>query len=186
MKSSPLVPIVLVLLLALPAASWWFIFKPMDKNLADLEIANRAKAEKIASLDRATAEVKDLPAEIEKLRKAIRFFEDKLPEEKEMDKVLREVWQLAEKNGLHTKSVRSLKAIPSSDYSEQPIRMVITGPFGGFYDFLKAVEGLPRITRIGEMLIDKDMKNEGQMTADFVLSIYFDRSEQRMNVAGLQ
>ena len=86
--------------------------------------------------------MQDLPSEIEKLRKAISFFEGKLPEEKEMDKVLREVWQIAEKNGLTTKSVRSLKPVAGNDYSEQPIRMVITGGFGGYYNFLRDVEGL--------------------------------------------
>jgi len=42
--------------------------------------------------------------------------------------VLREVWQIAEKNGLTTKSVRTLKPVLGNDYSEQPMRMVITGP----------------------------------------------------------
>ncbi len=78
-----------------------------------------------------------------------------------------------------------MKAIPSVSYSEQPIRMVISGPFGGFYNFLRSVEGLPRITRISEMTLEKDPKVEGQMTADFVLTIYFDRANQNKTVAAV-
>jgi Tfp pilus assembly protein PilO len=114
-----------VLLMALPVASYILMFKPRDAEIKLAEADIRARRDKLAALKQATSEVKDLPEEIEKLRKAIAFFEGKLPEEKEMDKVLGEVWQIAEKNGLNTKSVRTMKAIPGDNYSEQPIRMVI-------------------------------------------------------------
>jgi hypothetical protein len=51
-----------------------------------------------------------------------------LPKEMEMDKVLLKTTQLAQKDGLTTKSVRLLKIIDGPGYSEQPIKMVITGP----------------------------------------------------------
>jgi type IV pilus assembly protein PilO len=172
-----------VLLMALPVASYVLMFKPRDAEIKLAEEDIRARRDKLAALKQATAEVKDLPQEIEKLRKAISFFEGKLPEEKEMDKVLGEVWQIAEKNGLNTKSVRTMKAIPGDSYSEQPIRMVIVGSFGGFYTFLRSVEQLPRITRISEMTMEKDPKVEGQMTADLVLTIYFESQKSGPAVA---
>jgi len=185
MQFGPRTLIFVVLLMALPIAAYVWILKPRDAKVAEARQQIRDKQEKLTALKEAGVSINELPAEIEKLRKAIAFFESKLPEEKEMDKVLREVWQIAEKNGLSTKSVRSAKAIPSAEYSEQPIRMVIVGPFGGFYNFLRSVEELPRITRISDMTLEKDQKNEGQMTADFVLTIYFDRGSHDKAVAAL-
>jgi type IV pilus assembly protein PilO len=172
-----------VLLLATLGASYYYMVKPMAEHNADLRSQTQKKLEKLSTLRTAAAGVQDLPAEIDKLRKAIAFFEGKLPEEKEMDKVLREVWQIAERNGLSTKSVRSLKAVPNNDYNEQPIRMVMAGPFGGYYNFLKDVEALPRITRISEMSLNKDPKSEGQVTAELTLTIFFDSSARQKQVA---
>jgi type IV pilus assembly protein PilO len=180
MQFGPRTFICIVLLLGLLAASYTFLFKPTAEEIHRLADEKHAKEEKLATLRNAAAGVKDLPAEIDKLRKAITFFESKLPEEKEMDKVLREVWQIAEKNGLTTKSVRTLKPVLGNDYSEQPMRMVITGPFGGYYNFLKDVEALPRITRISEMSLSKDPKTEGQIGAEFTLTIFFDSKNKQM------
>ena len=167
-----------VLLISLMVFAYFLAFKPLQGARESVHRDTKLKQEKLAALRHATSEVKNLPEEIDKLRKAVNFFESRLPEEKEMDKILREVWQLAEKNGLNVKSVRSLTAIPSNDYSQQPIRMVIVGPFNGFYNFLRAVEQLPRITRINEMVLAKDQKVEGQMSADFALTIFFERGRK--------
>jgi len=177
MQWGPRTLIFLVLLLALPVAAYFCMFQPQQEKLKLAQAEIKAKREKLVALEHATAEVKNLPGEIEKLRKAVSFFESKLPEEKEMDKVLREIWQIAEKNGLNVKSVRSLKAVWGADYSEQPIRMLIVGQFGSFYSYLRSVEQLPRITRVSDMTLDKDPKIEGQMSAEFTLTVYFERGK---------
>jgi type IV pilus assembly protein PilO len=178
MQFGPRTVLFVLLLMALPIAAYFLAFKPQQIKLAEVRADTASKREKLAALDHANAEVKNLPEEIEKLRKAVAFFESKLPEEREMDKVLKEIWVIAERNGLNVKSVRSLKPVPGDDYSEQPIRMVIVGTFKpGFYQFLRSVEELPRITRMPEFTMAKDEKNEGQMTADLILTIFFEHSK---------
>ncbi len=173
-----------LLLLALPIAAYWFLFKPLTEreNAAKLEIQD--KSQQLQTLHQALAGRTGMKGEIEELRKAISFLESRLPEEKEMDKVLKEVWQLAEKHDLNTRSVRSLKVTQGANYSEQPIRMVIYGKLKeGFYPFLWEVEHLPRLTKISEMKIDAEEKT-GKVTADFVLTIYFEgTSQQKVAVA---
>jgi len=184
MQIGPRTLIFIMLLLAMPIAAYMLMFKPLDERLSSAREEIRQKNEKLASLNTAMAGQKNLAEEIEKLKKALEFLQGKLPEEKEMDKVLKEVWQIAEKNGLNTKSVRSLKATYGASYSEQPIRMVIVGAFSpGFFNFLKEVEALPRLTRIAEMKIDKDEKTSGMVTADLVLTVYFERQSQKVAVA---
>ncbi len=57
--------------------------------------------------------------------------------------------------------------------------MVIEGQFyPGFFKFLSDVEQLPRLTKINEMKIDADDKNNGSITADLTLTIYFEASEK--------
>ena len=51
--------------------------------------------------------------------------------------------------------------------------MKINGDFNGFQEFLIKLEELPRITRISDMKITRSDKVNGNMAAEFVLSIYF-------------
>jgi Tfp pilus assembly protein PilO len=96
-----------------------------------------------------------------------------------MDRVLQEVWQAAKDNNLSIKSVRNSKPIEGTNYSEQPIRMVVEGPFyPSFFKFLNAVEQMDRLTKIKEMKIDADEKNNGAIIADFTLTIYYESSEK--------
>lgn len=113
------------------------------------------------------------------MKKAIAFLEGKLPVEKEMDKVLNEVWQLQQKSGLTTKSVHTLKVIQGGNYNELPIRIVTQGPMkDGFYKFLADVERLPRLTKVKDMKIESDEKNPGQVTVDMILTIYFEAGQK--------
>ena len=182
MQFGPRTLIFVILLLAMPIASYWFLFKPLDERVAAAKAEVQDKTQQLRSLRSALAGSSGMKGEIDELRKAISFLESRLPEEKEMDKVLKEVWQLAEKHNLITKSVRSLKVTQGTNYSEQPIRMVINGKLrDGFFPFLWEVEHLPRLTKISEMKIDADEKT-GKVTVDFVLTIYFE-STQKVAVA---
>ena len=52
--------------------------------------------------------------------------------------------------------------------------MELGGDFSSFYSFLLELEQLPRIMKIRELELDKMKKEgEGQIGADFVISIFF-------------
>jgi len=129
---------------------------------------------RLASLNQCTAGIEDLNHKISDLQKAISFFESKLPQEKEVDKVLKEVWQIAEANALQTKSIKTLKTERAASYSEQPIQMSLAGDFNGFYAFLLQLEKLPRITRVTQMSMQKINDRDGEMQAQLTLSIFFE------------
>lgn len=183
MQFGPRTLLFVILLLAMPIAAYMLLFKPLNAQKEEALRDTQAKQQKLTELASAMARTKDLPAEIDSLKKAIAFLESKLPEEKEMDKVLQEVWEKAKNNKLNIKSVRNPKAVQGPNYSEQQIKMVIEGPFyPGFFKFLSDVENLPRLTKINEMKIDADDKNNGAITADLTLTIYFE-STQKVAVA---
>jgi type IV pilus assembly protein PilO len=128
----------------------------------------------LVQLKQATAGIEDLGRKIDDLQKAIDFFESKLPQEKEMDKILAEVSQMADANALQTKTVKTLKSERTANYSEQPIQMSLSGDFNGFYAFLLQLEKLARITRVTQMNLQKIDEHDGQMQAQMTLSIYFE------------
>jgi type IV pilus assembly protein PilO len=183
MQFGPRTLLFVVLLLAMPIAAYMLMFKPLNLEKENAIRETASKEQKLTDLASAMARTKDLSAEIESLKKAISLLESRLPEEKEMDRVLQEVWEKAKANKLNVKSVRNAKSIVGANYSEQPIKMVIEGPFPGFYKFLADVEALPRLTKINEMKIDADQKNNGAITAELTMTIYFEANSEKVAVA---
>jgi type IV pilus assembly protein PilO len=149
-----------------------FMKKQADRRNLDAD-TEQIRTE-LVQLKQATAGIEDLGRKIDDLQKAIDFFESKLPQEKEMDKILAEVSQMADANALQTKTVKTLKSERTANYSEQPIQMSLSGDFNGFYAFLLQLEKLARITRVTQMNLQKIDEHDGQMQAQMTLSIYFE------------
>src|SRR5262245_31125304 len=162
------------LMIGLLLASYFFVFaKATAKKKALVDDIN-TKQTALANLKQSTIGIDDLGKKIDELQKAITFFEGKLPQEREVDKILKEVWQMAEQNSLQTKTVKPSKTERGPSYNEQPIEMSLAGDFNGFYSFLLQLEKLPRITRLTKMNLQKISEHDGEMTAQLTLSIFFE------------
>jgi type IV pilus assembly protein PilO len=165
--------------LLLPVVSYFTIFKPQNTRIdqATAEIVH--KRELLDQLRRETAKSKDLAAINEALQGSITLIESRLPTNKEVDQILRQVSALAVESGLQPPTLKSDKPLAAARYREQPLVMSTAGQFEGFYDFLVALERLPRITRIVNMTIKENKQTkksdepQPEITAEFTLSIYF-------------
>ena len=166
--------IFVALMIGLLVSTWVFVFKKAssrrEQKLADISQMDKA----LVNLHKATAGIDDLNRKISELQKAIDFFASKLPQAKEMDKVLTEVSQMADANSLQSKTVKSLKTERGNNYSEQSIQMSLSGDFNGFYSFLLQLEKLPRITRVTNMNLQKISDRDGEMQAQMTMSIFFE------------
>jgi type IV pilus assembly protein PilO len=172
-----------IVLLTVPVASYFYLFKPRNESIkrAREEIAvKQANLEKLAEV---SASIDDIGLAIEEGREKVELIEAKLPSEQDVEGILEQVWQLAKRNNLNVQSVKSDKPVPAALYMEQPLKMSMNGFFDGFYQFLLELENLPRITRIHQLKlertdprasVDKDLP-PGWMKAEFVLSIYFEQ-----------
>lgn len=132
------------------------------------------KRQVMLSVTEATRGIENLTSKLDELKKAIVFFESKLPREKEVNAILDQVSRMAGGNSLQCKSVKTLKSAKAAGYSEQPIEIALSGNFYGFYSFLLQLENLPRITRITRMDLSKIDGRDGEMEAKLTLSIYFE------------
>lgn len=171
-----------LLLLGMPAAAYFFVFEPRNVQIAEAREEVRQKQAKLQKLEQHTRSIEDLGAEIDELKAAISFVEQQLPAQREVDVILKEVWELAAKHKLRPESVRPDKVVPQSHYTELPIKLVIVGDFDGFYQFMLDLEDLPRITRMPEMKLKKltgPQAEDGAMKADVVLSIFFEGNRAR-------
>ena len=162
-----------VLLLGVALAGYQYMIKPANKHLFEAKERVLDKLDKLDEFEKATAAAEGLTKQLEQLQEASTFFESKLRPTSEIDKVLRDVTVIAQKQGMRSKTFQTLKKKDNSGYIEQPLKMGLVGNFNSFYSFLLELEKLPRIMKIRELTLDKEAKNEGQIEADFIVSIFF-------------
>jgi type IV pilus assembly protein PilO len=161
------------LLVGVAVVGYQFMIRPANKNLAESKNRVDAKLAKLLEFEKATAAAEDLTKQLEQLQQAIEFFESKLPPTSQIYDVLEQVTVIAQKQGLKPKTIRTLVQKDNSGYVEQPLRMELQGNFNSFYSFLLELEKLPRIMKIRELKLDKQTNGEGQVLADFIVSIFF-------------
>jgi type IV pilus assembly protein PilO len=165
----------ILVVLGIPPAFWWSVYRPIDERIAAVNNEYETKKQKLEQLEAAMKPIDDLGREIDRLSEALTVFEAKLPAEKEVEVILKEVTQVAMRHGLKTRSVRAEKPTKNTRYSEQELKMVIRGDFDGYYSFLIDVERLSRITQVPQMKLSKFKGGEeGEMEAEFTLKIFFE------------
>ncbi|MFZ4750574.1 MAG: type 4a pilus biogenesis protein PilO [Phycisphaerales bacterium] len=169
-------------LIAVPIASYFFVFAPRNDEIAKARAEINAKNVRLENLRRLTSRIGDLGREIVEREEELERLNQKLPDREGVDRILEQVTQLAQKSNLAVRSVKGEKVVPAGMAMELPLKTTIEGNFDGFYQFLLDVEALPRITRVHSMKISKlgmgprDNPDEmvgGSMRAEFTLSIYF-------------
>jgi len=165
-----------VLLVGVAWAAYQYMIKPANKHLAEARERLERKLTKLSEFEKAVATAEDLTKQLEQLQEAIEFFESKLPPKSQIHEVLEQVTVIAQKQGLKPKTIRSFKKKDNSGYIEQPLKMELVGNFTSFYSFLLELEKLPRIMKIRELELKKQTKQEGQIAADFIVSIFFQSS----------
>ncbi len=175
--------IFLIVLLAVPVASYLYVFKPRNAEIRQAHVEIEIKQAKLRKLREVADKIDDLGLAIEQGREAVKVIEAKLPSQQDVEVILQDIWELAKLRRLTVKSIKSERPVPAALYMEQPLKVIMEGEFDGFYEFLLQLEKLPRITRIHRMKLERlaapgrpDQGNgaPGMMKAEFSLSIYFE------------
>ena len=175
-------------LLAVPVASYFFVFAPRNAEIAKARDEISVKESRLVDLKRLTSRIGDLGREIDARQDELRKLDEKLPNREGVDAVLQRITEIAAEHNLLVRSVKGEKVIESPVAQELPLRMTIDGDFSNFYRFLLDIEEMERIARIHSMKLTRPGEGnaprdphaatasdlpEGSMRAEFVTSIYF-------------
>jgi len=162
-----------ILTIALAYVAFAYMIRPANLDLINQKEKVQQKAAKLDELEKATLTADDLNKQLERVEQAIKAFENKLPPKSEIHTVLQNVTLIAQKNGLTPKTFRALKRKESNGYVEQPLKIELNGNFNSYYSFLLELERMDRITKIKELSLKKNTRHEGQTSASFIMSIFF-------------
>ena len=176
--------LILLIVVGMPVASYFLVFKPQNKAIATARMEAEEKTKLLRKLQEETARNADLAKTNDELQHTVKVIEARLPSGKEIDGLVRQVSDLAVAAGLQPPAIKSAKPVPAALYMEQPIEMEVLGSFVGFFTFVAQIEKLPRITRIHDLKITGLGRDETELKAEFTLSIYFQDDKQIAAQAG--
>jgi Tfp pilus assembly protein PilO len=166
--------LILLIVVGMPVASFYLVFKPQNAEITSAQQEIEHKEALLVKLQEETSRNEDLERANEEIQRSIKLIEARLPSNKEVDALVRQVSELAISCGLQAPGMRSLRPVPAALFMEQPIEIEVAGSFGGFHAFIASLEKLPRITRIHDLkLTAADDREEVELKAQFTLSIYF-------------
>lgn len=177
MRLGPREMMMLLGVLLIPAGAFMLAFKPQNQRISDDRLALGHMKEMLGKLREETKGNDDLEATNGEVATQIDSMESRLPTNKEIDEIIRQVSILAVDNGLGAPTLKTEKPVAAAAYREQPLTMEVSGQWDGFYSFMQQVERLPRITRVVKMTMERD-KEEDLVEVEFQLSIYFRQDEE--------
>lgn len=143
----------LVGLVAVPILANYLVFAPRNEAIKAARREIDAKQTRLTSLRELTARIGDLGREIEARRSELEQLEERLPESEDLDGLLKEITRIAQRSNLAVRTVKGDKPVAAGPAMEVPLALALEGDFGGLYDFLLALESLPRITRVQSMKV---------------------------------
>lgn len=170
-------------LMAIPTTAWFVLFKPQDRDIQDALTEIARKQQEITRVAELVRGIPALEASLVEGREMVESIEAQLPRRRDVESVLERIWQIAERNGLSVRSVKTQAPVSSMIYMELPLEVSMVGPFEGFYHFLQDLESMPRITRMPTLALQEygmEVRTNGDaadapgwVAADFILSIHF-------------
>lgn len=176
MDFSPRQMVIVATLMAVPIASFMLVFRPQNAEIKRAKDDIQAKRALLTSLREVTAQANDLSAATAQIQQTIAEVESRLPNNKELDSVLRDVAQIADRCGLRVpKFVKSAHTREAGTAKEQQLEIEVTGDFDGFYQFLLGIEQMPRITRLTDMNVQRvqEKGRDGLLRGSLKMSIYY-------------
>ncbi|MFT5424471.1 MAG: type IV pilus assembly protein PilO [Phycisphaerales bacterium] len=177
MRLGPREMMMLLGVLMIPAGAFMLAFKPQNTRIQEDQVALEHMKEMLDKLRVETAGNDDLEATNSEIATQIDSMESRLPTNKEIDEIIRQVSVLAADSGLGDPTLKTEKPVAAAAYREQPLTMSVSGTWDGFYRFMQQVERLPRITRVVKMTLERDEDLE-IVEVEFQLSIYFRQDEE--------
>jgi type IV pilus assembly protein PilO len=164
----------LLVLVGVMVGAYFVVLKPMDAEITAYQADTQNKLVTLTKLEAAVSKYPDFDAEIERLTNANAIFEERLPSRGEVEEILLDIHNIVSSEGLTTRQFVPDKTIKAAQYEEMPIKIEIEGDFDGYYNLIKRIEDLPRITRMSEMFVKKsDAKLDGKVRTQLRLSIFF-------------
>lgn len=169
-------------LTAIPLSAYVFVFSPRSADIETALTDIKTQQTRLTHMTQVIESAPDFKTSLAEGERLIANVEAKLPRRQDVEGILEQIWQMARRQNLNVRSVKTKEAEGNFLYRELPLEVVMSGPFEGFYRFLMELENLQRVTRMSDLTLKEsgravqassEAAPSGAVSARFVLRIYF-------------
>jgi len=154
---------------------WFYLFQPAFERKTRLEDDLKTINSQIATRQQVAGQIEQHKKEIAALEENLETILAKLPEQKEIPRLLTSVSEAGRSAGLDFILFEPMAPVPREFYAEIPVRIAVAGRYNDIAVFFDSVAHLPRIATITDVEIKKGTgKDTGGdlLRADCSMKIY--------------
>lgn len=147
----------------------------------------------VVRLQQSISTKKALVADIEKIKRERAELQEKytkilerLPEEKEIPRLLRQVATEASRSGLEVALFKQKDPLDQELYREIPVELSVSGAYQNLRAFLNQISQIPRIVNVGELHAKTVENPDGRnaITASLITTVFQSHSRDSKEGAG--
>jgi type IV pilus assembly protein PilO len=162
-------------LVALVAASYFFLIAPVQARVAALVQKKSQVTNEVSKARAQVAEIEKFRRELVEVEKQLVLLQDRLPSQKETPTLYRALSSAAEQSGLGVSLFQPRDARPKDVVNEIPILLAAEGSYHQLAKFFERVAGLPRVVTVNDFKVSGLPKSKNSMKADITLATYMYR-----------
>ncbi len=151
--SQPQQIMVLVVLLAVLGAFWWYVISPMGAEIESLESRIEVLAVEVERAEEVERRLPEFKEELDALLARMEELRGVLPDEKETAEIVRRIEQLAVDSNLDIQSFTPGATEPSGFYERWPINIALQGNYNNLGLFFQRVAQFTRIINVDNISI---------------------------------
>jgi type IV pilus assembly protein PilO len=170
-------------LLVLVSLVYFLAMGLLDDQITQLDKQIAAKQAEVNEAEAVAARKEGLLAEITQVRQRIRNFEDKLPTDKELPRLLNQFQQIAELSGVKYQSITAEPIDEKELYVRIPFKVKVEGTYPVIGEFLRSLEFGNRFIKIEDLEIGPQEK--GSSEANFIISTYMFVNKEKTSESGV-
>jgi type IV pilus assembly protein PilO len=163
-------------LVALVAASYFFLIAPVQARVAALVQKKTQVTNEVSKARAQVAEIEKFRRELVEVEKQLVLLQDRLPSQKETPTLYRALSSAAEQSGLGVSLFQPREARPKDVVNEIPILLAAEGSYHQLAKFFERVAGLPRVVTVNDFKVSGLPKSRNSMKADITLATYMYRT----------
>ncbi|MGI9553439.1 MAG: type 4a pilus biogenesis protein PilO [Thermodesulfobacteriota bacterium] len=162
--------ILVVLVLIVSGAYWYFFWSPNNEKLQGLQTTLQSKRKKLNELENIKADLPKFIAENERLNKEFQIASLKLPKEEEIPALINSIYSDISAAGLEPKKFAPKGQVNKEIYAEIPIEMNVKGSYFELANFFDRISRLPRIVNVRNLNLER---SKGSNQRNIVLDADF-------------
>lgn len=155
------IAVVVIALVLLIAAGYWFLIMPEYDSLNSLRNNEKTLRADFEHKQQQAANLNAYKNQLTKMQKKFGSLVSKLPNKNEMDKLLEDISRTGISSGLKFELFKPGAEVEHDFYIELPIDMIVVGTYHQLAVFLSRIAAMNRIVTLHDLTIESADKGKG-------------------------